>query len=144
MDVRTNGRGSPQELKGLPLSELVRMLLDDIRTLLRKEVELAKAETAQKAQRLAMGGGMLAGAALAGVMALAALTACIIAALALVLPVWAAALIVTGVWILVAATLALVGKQQIARATPPGPEQTVETLKEDVRWAKIRLRSGRR
>jgi type IV secretory pathway TrbD component len=144
MDVRTNGRGSAQELRGLPLNELVRMLLEDIRTLLRKEVELAKAEMAQKAQRLAVGAGMLAGAAVAGVMALGALTACLIAALALVLPVWAAALIVGGMWILVAVTLALVGKRQVARATPPGPEQTVETLKEDVRWAKIRLRSGRK
>jgi type IV secretory pathway TrbD component len=144
MDMRTNGRGSAEELRGLPLRELVRMLLDDIGALLRKEQELAKAEITLKVQRLASGAGMLAGAAIAGVMALGALTAGLVGALALVLPVWASALVVSGVWAIVAVTLALAGKRQVERATPPGPEQTVETLKEDVRWARIRLRSGRR
>ena len=45
MDIRTNGRSSAQELKGRSLNELVWMLIDDVRTLLRKELELAKAET---------------------------------------------------------------------------------------------------
>ena len=48
-----------------------------------------------------------------------------------------AALIVTVVWGAIAAGLALQGRNKIKEATPPAP-QTVETVKEDVRWAKTR------
>ena len=50
---------------------------------------------------------------------------------------WLAALIVTVVWGAVAGVLALQGRDKIKEATPPAP-QTVETVKEDVRWAKTR------
>ena len=44
----------------------------------------------------------------------------------------------------IAAVLALQGKSKIQEATPPVPEQTVETLKEDAEWAKTQMRSGAR
>jgi hypothetical protein len=49
---------------------------------------------------------------------------------------WLAALIVTVLWGAIAGVLALQGKHKVEEATPPQPEQTIETLKEDVEWAK--------
>ena len=64
--------------------------------------------------------------------------------LATALDVWIAALIITVVYAAVAAALALTGKKQVSEATPPVPEQTAETLKEDVQWAKTQLPSGKK
>lgn len=67
-----------------------------------------------------------------------------IALLATAMKVWIAALIVTGAYVAIAGILALIGKQRVSEATPPVPEQTTETLKEDVQWAKTQLPSGRK
>jgi hypothetical protein len=56
---------------------------------------------------------------------------------------WLAALIVGVIFLAVAGSLALQGKNRIQRATPPAPQQTVETVKEDVEWAKTRAGSAR-
>ncbi len=56
---------------------------------------------------------------------------------------WLAALIVAVVYGAVAAVLALRGKERVQHATPPVPEQTVDTVKEDVAWAKTRARSAK-
>ena len=55
-----------------------------------------------------------------------------------------AALIITVVYAALAAVLAVSGKKQVAEATPPVPEQTAATLKEDVQWAKTQLPSGKK
>jgi hypothetical protein len=57
---------------------------------------------------------------------------------------WLAALIVTVVWGIVAAVLALRGKREVQEASPPAPEQTIETIKEDAEWAKTQVRSAGR
>ncbi len=64
------------------------------------------------------------------------------AALATGMDVWLAALIVTVVYAAVAGGLALIGKQRVSEATPPVPEQTIDSVKEDVQWAKTQLPSG--
>jgi hypothetical protein len=56
--------------------------------------------------------------------------------------VWIAALIVTVVYGAIAGVLALQAKNRVAEATPPVPQQTVETVKEDVQWAKTQMPSG--
>jgi hypothetical protein len=68
----------------------------------------------------------------------------VIALLSTTMRVWIAALIVTVLYALIAGGLALVGKNQVAEAVPPVPEQTTETLKEDAQWAKTQLPSGRK
>jgi nitrate/nitrite transporter NarK len=87
---------------------------------------------------------MFGGAGLLGFVALLTLTACVIAALAKAMDVWLAALIVTAVYAVGAGALALVARRKVSEATPPVPEQTVETVKEDVQWAKTQLPSGSR
>ena len=134
----------PQELRERSIPELMKQLSEETSTLVRQEIDLAKAEVTEKAKRGGFGAGALGTAGLIGLYSLAALTACFIAALAVAVPVWAAALIVTGVYATVAGGLALVGRRQLSAAMPPTPEATVDTVKEDVRWAKTRWRFGRR
>ena len=56
---------------------------------------------------------------------------------------WLAALIVTAVLGVVAGVLALLGKNKVQEAIPPAPQQTVDSVKEDIEWTKGRAKSGR-
>ena len=138
--MANNTQGDLRE-KSTP--ELLKQLSQETTALVRKELELAKAEMAEKGKKAGLGAGMFGGAGVAGLMALGALTACLILALDTAMPGWAAALIVAAVWGVIAGVLALVGRKRVKEATPPVPEQTVETVKEDVQWAKTRTPSAR-
>jgi uncharacterized membrane protein YqjE len=127
-----------------PVAELLRQLSDQTATLVRQELELAKAELAEKGKQAGIGAGMFGGAAMFGLYALGAVTACVILALATAMQGWLAALIVAAVYGAIAGVLALTGKNKVQQAAPPVPEQTVETVKEDVRLTKQRAAHGRR
>ncbi|MBZ4017326.1 hypothetical protein CCS38_16575 [Streptomyces purpurogeneiscleroticus] len=114
------------------VGELVSRASQQVSQLVREELQLAQAEMARKGKRFGRGGGMFGGAGLLGFLGLEALVVAMIAALALVLPVWASALIITGVLLAVAGILALTGKKEIARATPPMPEEAIAGVKADV------------
>lgn len=126
------------------MGQLFKELSDDLSTLMRQELALAQAEMTQKGKRAGVGIGMLGAGGLLGFVGLLALTATIIALLATTIKVWVAALIVTAVYFIAAGALALVGKNQVTQAVPPVPNQTTETLKEDVQWAKTQLPSGKK
>jgi uncharacterized membrane protein YqjE len=126
-----------------PIGELVKDLSSQTSTLVRKEIELARAELQEKGKVAGKGAGMLAGAAVAGLLALGALTAALIALLDKAMATWVAALIVMALWAIVALVLAKSGQKALQRATPPAP-QTVETVKEDIQWAKNPTRSAPR
>ncbi|MEU1853081.1 phage holin family protein [Streptomyces sp. NPDC019990] len=114
------------------VGELVSQAAEQLSRLVRQEVALAKQELAAKGRRAGRGGGLLGAAgavAYAGFLALAGTGA---AALSLVLPVWAAALIVTGVLFVIAAVLAVIGRGQLRRATPPTPEEALGSVRADV------------
>ena len=117
------------------IGELVGDLSNQTSTLVRKEIDLARAELQQKGKVAGKGVGLLAGAATAGLLALGALSAGLIALLDKAMATWVAALIVMVLWAIVAAALAKAGQSALKRATPPAP-QTVETVKEDIQWAK--------
>jgi MFS family permease len=134
---------TPDELRERPLGDLVKQLAGQTSTLVRQEIDLAKAEMSEKASVAGKGAGLLGGAAVVGLLAAGALTACLILALDEVVPDWLAALIVAVVMGAVAAVLALQGRNRIRAATPAVPEQTVETVKEDVEWAKTQRPSAR-
>ena len=108
-----------------------------------KELELAKAELAEKGKKAGVGAGMFGAAGLFGVFAFAALTACLIAVLDTAMPLWAAALIVAAVYAAVGGVLALRARTEVRSATPPMPEQAIESSKEDVQWAKQQAKSAR-
>lgn len=131
------------DLRDRSTGELVKELATETSTLVRKEMELARAEMAEKGKRAGIGAGMFGAAGIAALLALGALTACLILALDLALPAWLAALVVALVWAAVAGALAFLGRERLRRAGPPKPEQAVESVKEDVRAAKTSARSAR-
>ena len=124
------------------IGELVKELATETSTLVRQELDLAKAEMTERGKRAGKGAGMLGAAALVGLLAAGALTACLVAALDLAMATWLAALIVTVVFAAIAGALAMTGRKQIREAAPPVPEQAIDSVKEDVQWAKTRTRSA--
>ena len=132
-----------REARDRPIGELVKELAGQTSTLVRQEIQLAQAEVTSKGKLAGRGAGMLAGAAIAGLLALIALTAGLIAALDTGLPLWLAALIVMLLWGVVGAVLATRGRKELEQVTPPVP-QTVETVKEDIQWAKTQTGSAGR
>ncbi len=104
------------DLKEASTGQLVRRLSEQLGELLRGEMELAKVELRDKGKRVGAGAG-LAGAA--GVLALFGLAAFITAAIA---------------------ALALIGRSQIKRGTPPLPEQAISGIKQDVEAVKAGVR----
>lgn len=126
----------PQDLKERPLPELLKQLSQETTTLLKKEIDLAKAEVRETGKKAGLGAGMFGAAGTIGLLALAAFTTFVILVLVeLGLDAWLSALIVAIVYGAIAAVLAIKGKDKVKSATPPAP-QTVETVKEDVQWAK--------
>lgn len=116
------------------LGQLFGELTSDLSLLLRKEVELAKVEAREEIAQTGRAAGMFAGAGLGAWMALLFLSFGLAWLLDQALNTALSFAIVGIVWAIVAAVLALRGKQQIANLKPL-PE-TVTTLKEDVQWAK--------
>ena len=131
------------DLRERPLGEIASNLTRDVSLLVRQEVQLAKAEMAEKGRVAAPGLGMIGGAGLVGLMAAGALTASLILVLSIFLPEWASALIVGAGLAATAYLLAKQGKERVGEAGAPIPEQTIETVKEDVEWAKTRATSAR-
>jgi predicted lipid-binding transport protein (Tim44 family) len=134
---------SQDELRDRSIGDLLKQLSQETATLARKEVELARAEITQNAQQAGLGAGMFGGAGVAGLLALGAFTTFLIALLATAMEVWIAALIVTVLWSVIAGVLALIGRNRVQEATPPA-EQTVDSIKEDVQWAKTQRPSAAR
>ena len=126
------------------VADLAKQLSEQTTRLVRQEVELAKAELSVKGKQAGLGAGMFGGAAVLGLFALGALTAAIIAALSLAMDTWLAALIVAVVYAAAAGIAALMGKRKVQEALPPVPEDSVESVKEDVQWTKTRAQQGRR
>jgi len=127
------------DLRERSLGELFGRLSEQAAVMARLEVRLAKAEMVQKGRLAGRGAALVAAGALVALGAFGAVTATLIMALSEGMDGWLAGLIVTVVYGLIAATLALSGRRRIAEASPPVPEQTVETMKEDVQWAKTRM-----
>ena len=132
------------DLRDRPLGEVAGELTRDLSLLVRQEIELAKAEMREKGRVAAPGLGMIGGAGVTGLMAAGALTAFLILVLSIFLPEWSSALIVGAVLAAVTYVLVKQGKERVEKAGLPVPEQTIETVKEDLEWAKTRATSARK
>ena len=117
------------------LGQLFSELTSDLSTLMRKEVELAKVETKEEVSRAGKAGGMLGGGAFAGWFALLFLSFALAWLLDEFMPRALAFLVVGLVYTIAAAVLVLRGRARL-QSVNPVPHQTVETLKEDVQWAR--------
>ncbi|MFJ3583318.1 phage holin family protein [Streptomyces sp. NPDC090127] len=125
---RNPSHGRTEESAG----DLVTRASRQISELVREEMQLARAEMAQKGKRYGVGGGLFGGAGLVGILAAQAMVAAGIAALTLLLPLWASALIVGAFLATVAAVMASAGKKQMADAGAPAPEQAIDGVKADL------------
>ena len=137
------GNGN-NDLHARPVGELLKQLSQETTTLVKQEIDLAKAEMSEKGKQAGVGVGMFGGAGVSGLLALIFLSLAAVAALDTGMRIWLAALIVGAVWTAVAGVLALQGKNKVRQATPPAPEQAIESTKEDVQWAKTQARSAKR
>lgn len=109
------------------LGELFAEVTRDISTLVRQEVELAKAEATASARRAGKGAGMLAGAGVAGHMVLVFLSVALWWALGTQIGLGWSALVVALVWAVVAAILALAGRSEVTKVK--GLPETVDSVK---------------
>ncbi|MDO9353766.1 MAG: phage holin family protein [Solirubrobacteraceae bacterium] len=134
--------GRPEQ-RDESIGALLKQLSEQTTTLVKQELELARAELTEHGKRAGVGAGLVGGGGVVALYAGGALTAALIAALATGMATWLAALIVGGVYAAVAGVLAIVGKNKVVEATPPAP-QTAETIKEDVSWAKTQKTSASR
>ena len=122
-------------------AELVKQVSEQTQRLIRQEIALARLEIADKAKHAGIGAGMLGGAAMVAFFGLGTLIAMLVLLLATALDAWLAALIVTVVLLALAGILAMAGKGQLARATPPAPEQAIESVKADVEEVRAHART---
>jgi len=127
----------PLRTEDRSLGELFGDMTRDISTLMRKEMELAKVETKEELTKAGRAGAMLGAGGAIAYMALLLLSFALAWGLAEAMAAGWAFLIVGAVHAVIAAVLLRQGRTRLA-AVNPVPEQTVETLKEDVQWAKAR------
>jgi len=119
--------------------DLVRSIAADTGELVRKEVELAKAELTEAVLSRLKAAIALAVAGIMALMGAVFAALAVAAAVALVLPAWASALIVAGGFLLVATVAGLVGMRRMRRPSL-APERTKRSIKEDVAWARAQLK----
>lgn len=134
--------GEPRrDVSEASVGQLIGEVASDLSTLVRKEIELAKAEMTTEAKKAAKGAGMLGGAGYAGHMVALFLSLALSWAISDLADFsWGWGFVIVGVlWAIVAGVLYSKGREQMKKVNPK-PEQTVDTLKEDVQWAKNRTR----
>jgi uncharacterized membrane protein YqjE len=128
------------ELSDRPVGDLVQQLSQQTAALVRQEIRLGQLELQEKGKRAGLGAGMFGGAGLVALYGVGALIAAAIMLTATAMEPWLAAVIVGVVLLAVAGVLALLGRKQVEQATPPKPEQTMESVQQDVQTVKERAR----
>ena len=129
-----------EELSERSVGDLVQQLSEQTAALVRKEMRLAQVELQQKGKRAGIGAGMFGGAGLAALYGVGAVMAAVIMLVGTAIEPWISALIVGAVLLVSAGVLALLGRGQVDRATPPKPERAMESVQHDVAHVKERAR----
>jgi hypothetical protein len=144
METTDRASGNWRSRREEPTGQLVKELSQDISTLVRQELQLAKVEMTQKGKQAGVGAGMLGGAGAFGLAVLGGSMATIILVLDTFMPNWLAALITTLAYAAIGAVLAMRGRDRLKEAGAPVPERTKESVKEDIEWAKTHATSNGR
>ena len=133
----TDGTGEelevPRSASGLSMRELLRDIRGDAGVLLKKEIELARAELREDLRKEALTAGGFGVAGLGAVVGIILLLVTAVLALARVMPAWGAGLIVSGAVLIASAIVGFVGWNQRVRKPL---EKTRASLKESLRWTK--------
>lgn len=117
------------------IAGLLQGIVGNVQNIIRSEVQLAKTEMKEDASAYGKAAGMLAAGAVLGIYAIGLMLLTFVYLLDEALSDWLAALIVFVVVAAIAGVLAMIGMKRI-KSVKPGPEQTIETVKEDVQWVK--------
>jgi uncharacterized membrane protein YqjE len=131
----TGPAGTQTSADGRSLGDLVGDIANDLTTLVKQEIELAKTEAKTEAAKAGKGVGLLGGAGMAAHLALLFLSLTLMFVLDSWMHTALAALIVTVVWLAAAGVMAMVGRREL-KSMNPKLETTQKTLKEDAAWAK--------
>ena len=127
-------------LEDQTLGDLVKRMSEQTATLVRQEIRLAQVELREKGKRAGIGAGMFGGAGVLALYGVGALVAAAILLIGTAVAPWLAGVIVGVAVLAVAGGLALGGRKQIERATPPAPERAVHSIQDDVQTVKERAR----
>jgi uncharacterized membrane protein YqjE len=138
-DFTASGAGDTRFATSGSIAELLQGVIGNVQGIIRSEVRLAKAEVREEAMSAGKAAGMLAVGAVLGAYAVGLLLLTVVYALNGPLPDWLAALIVFAVVAIAAAVLAKIGLDRIKQVSPK-PEQTIDSIKEDVQWVKQQTR----
>ena len=122
------------------MSELVKQLSEQTKTLVQQEMKLAQVELQEKGKRAGLGIGMFGAGGLVAFFGVACLIAAAVLGLATAVEAWLAAAIVAVVLLAAAGIAALMGKKKVEQATPPAPERAMRSVKRDVDTVKRRAR----
>jgi uncharacterized membrane protein YqjE len=136
-------KGRSDHVSDRSTAELVKQATEQISLLVRDELRLARVELLEKGKHAGIGIGMFGGAGMFTFFGVATLLATAVLLLALVLPAWLAALLVAVALLLIAAVLALVGRSQVRKATPPMPEGAAHSVKADIDAVTEAVKEGR-
>jgi uncharacterized membrane protein YqjE len=121
------------------IGELIAELSRETTTLVRQELQLAKAEMSQKASRAGKNVGFLVVGGVVAYTGLLAIIAAVIIVLGNVIALWLSALVVGAVIAAVGLVLVIKGVNTL-RQEDPTPQETIETLKEDREWLRDQTR----
>lgn len=132
--------GTAQAGEDRSLGEILGDIADNLTTLVKQELDLAKTEAKAEAAKAGKGAGLLGGAGVTGHLALLFLSLAVMFLLDTWMHTALAALIVTVIWGAVAALLGQRGRKELKQVNPT-LETTQRTLKEDAQWAKAQKSS---
>jgi putative superfamily III holin-X len=133
--VNRAAAGQPPVEEPGSLGEIISDISAGLSQLFRREVELAKVELKAEASKAGKAAGLFSGAGVAGLLTAIMLSFALAFGLGNVMDLGWASLIVAVIWAIIGAVMFVVARNR-ARTVSPVPQQTVETLKEDVKWLK--------
>ncbi len=128
-DIRESSSPAPADVA---TGDLVSRASEQLSTLVRDEIRLAQAELAQKGRRAGLGIGLFGGAGAVAWFGVGTFVAAAVLGLAVVVSPWLSAVIVGAVLLAIAGILALIGKREVARATPIAPQESLDSVRHDV------------
>jgi hypothetical protein len=129
----SENQGARARAKGKSFLSLITDVPHLISKLIRAEIELLKAELISKLKSVGIGLGLFVISLSLILLALLLLIFAGVFALSLVVPLWAATLIVAGVVIVAAIVVAGIGAAVMSRTKSPLPDETVESIRQDIR-----------
>jgi hypothetical protein len=119
-------------VESLPTAELVRRASEQLSTLVRDELALARAEMVGKAGRAGRGAGLFGGAGVVSLLGVFGILTGLVLLLARVMPAWGAALVIGALLLAIAGLMGVTGGAQVKQATPPVPEEAVAGVRRDL------------